>query len=104
MGWDSPQYLKNWLAPPCPPTVLTQKCRFCHFHAAFGHFAQTVPHQLTPFGKPCSRDLMFCSNFSFTIFSLMFFPLLPKVFADILKIYELPKIYNNVPKYCQTIV
>ena len=42
-----------------------------------------------------------CSNFSFTIFSLMFFPLLPKVFTDILKIYELHKIYNKIPKYYQ---
>ena len=44
---------------------------------------------------------MFCSNFSFTIFSLMFFSLFSKVFADILEIYELPKIYNEIPKYCQ---
>ena len=33
-----------------------------------------------------------------------FFPLLPKVFSNILKIYELPKIYNNLAKYCQTLV
>ena len=33
---------------------------------------------------------MFCSNFSFTIFLQMFFPLFSKVFTDILKIYELP--------------
>ena len=26
-----------------PPTVLTQKCLFCNFHAVFGHFAQIVP-------------------------------------------------------------
>ena len=38
-----------------------------------------------------SRDLMFYSNFSVTIFSIMFFPLVSKVFTDILKIYELPK-------------
>ena len=46
---------------------------------------------------------MFYSNFSFTIFSLMFFPLFSKVFTDILNIYELPKIYNKIPKYCQTL-
>ena len=40
--------------------------------------------------------LMFCSNFSFTIFSLMLFPLLWKVFTDILNIYELPKIHNEI--------
>ena len=34
----------------------------------------------------------------------MFFPLFSKVFTDILKIYELPKIYNKIPKYCQTLV
>ena len=32
----------------------------------------------------------------------MFFPLLSKVFTDILRIYELPKIYNKIPKYSQT--
>ena len=26
----------------CPPTVLTQKCQFCHFHAVFGHFVQII--------------------------------------------------------------
>ena len=34
----------------------------------------------------------------------MFFPLFSRVFTDILKIYELPKIYNKIPKYCQTLV
>ena len=32
----------------------------------------------------------------------MFFPLCSKVFTNILKIYELPKINNTIPKYCQT--
>ena len=41
----SPHYLKNWLVPPCPPTVLT---RFCNFHAVFGHFAQTVTPLVDP--------------------------------------------------------
>ena len=45
-------------------------------------------------------SLMFCTNFSFAIFSLMFFPLCLKVFSDILKIYELPKINNKISKYC----
>ena len=47
---------------------------------------------------------MFCSNFSFTNFLLMFFPLFSKVFTDILKIFELPKIYRKIPKYLQTLV
>ena len=34
----------------------------------------------------------------------MFFPLFSKVFPNILKIYELPKIYNEILKYCQTLV
>ena len=34
----------------------------------------------------------------------MFFPLFSKVFTNILKIYELPKINNTIPKYCQTLV
>ena len=44
-----PHYPKNWLVPPpCPPTILTQKCRFCHFHAVFGHFVQIVPPLVDP--------------------------------------------------------
>ena len=27
-----------------------------------------------------------------------------KVFTDILKTYELPKIYNKIPKYCQALL
>ena len=46
---------------------------------------------------------MFCSNFNFTIFSLIFFPLFPKVFTGILKIYELLKKYYKIP-YCQMLV
>ena len=30
----------------------------------------------------------------------MFFPLFSKDYTDILKIYELPKIYNKMHKYC----
>ena len=48
------------------------------------------------------QQRLFCSKFRFTIFSLMFFPLFSKVFTNILKIYELPKINNTIPKYCQT--
>ena len=47
------------------------------------------------------QRLVFCFKFSFTIFSLMFFPLFSKVFTNILKIYELPKTYNKILKYCQ---
>ena len=48
------------------------------------------------------QRLMFCSKISFRIFLLIFFPLCSKVFIDILKIYDLPKINNTIPKYCQT--
>ena len=33
----------------------------------------------------------------------MLFLLFSKVFTDILKIYELPKVYNKISKYCQTL-
>ena len=33
----------------------------------------------------------------------MFFPLFSKVFNNILKIYELPKIHNKIPKFSQTL-
>ena len=53
-SFGSPHYPKNWLLPPMLPyTVLPPKCWFCNFHAVFGHFCQTPPHKLTPFGKPC---------------------------------------------------
>ena len=48
--------------------------------------------------------LMLCFKFSFTIFLLMFFPLFSKVFTNILKIYELPKIYNKILKKLFTII
>ena len=50
------------------------------------------------------QRLVFCSRFSFTIFLLMLFPLRSKIFTNILKAYELPKINNMIPKYCQTLV
>ena len=34
----------------------------------------------------------------------IFTNVLSKVFTDILKIYELPKLYNKMPKYCQTLI
>ena len=48
--------------------------------------------------------LVFCLKFSFTIFSLMFLPLFSKVVTNILKIYELPKIYNKILKKLLTII
>ena len=48
--------------------------------------------------------LMLCFKFSFTIFLLMFFPLFSKVFTNILKIHELPKIYNKILKKLLTII
>ena len=47
---------------------------------------------------------MFCSNFRLAIFSLMFFPLFYTIHTDILKIYELPEINDEVPKCCQTVI
>ena len=41
---------------------------------------------------------MFCFEFSFTIFSWMFFPLFSKFFTNILKVDELPEIYNKILK------
>ena len=48
--------------------------------------------------------LMFCPKFTPAIFLLMFFPFFSKVSINILKIYELPKIKNIIPKYCQALV
>ena len=38
------------------------------------------------------------------LLQLQFYNISTKDFTDILKIYELPKIYNKIPKYCQTLV
>ena len=51
--------------------------------------------------RPNDYTEVFCCNFILTIFLLIFFPLLRNVFSDILKIFELAKIYNKIPKYCQ---
>ena len=44
------------------------------------------------------QRLVFCFKFKFTIFLLMFLPLFLKVITNILKIYELPKIYKILKK------
>ena len=41
------------------------------------------------------QRLAFCFKFSFPIFLLMFFPLFSEVVSKMLKIYELPKIYDT---------
>ena len=43
---EIPQLPKSWLVPHVPVTVLLQKCLFCNFFAAFGHFAQIVSQQI----------------------------------------------------------
>ena len=55
----SPHYPKNWLDALPSSTVCPQNSWFCKFHADFGHFVQIVPHQSTPFGKPCIVKTMF---------------------------------------------
>ena len=50
------------------------------------------------------QRLLFCFKFSFTKFLLLFFPLFSNVFTNILKIYELPKIYNKILKKLLTII
>ena len=48
--------------------------------------------------------LLFCFKFSFTIFLLMFFSLFSNVFTNILKIDELPRVYNKILKKLFTII
>ena len=47
---------------------------------------------------------MFYSNFSFTMFSLMIFPLFSKIFTSVLIIYETTKIHNKIPTYNKMLV
>ena len=55
-GGDPPLPEKLACPPPCPPTVLTQKCRFCYFHAVFGHFVQIVPPLVDPNWETLRRE------------------------------------------------
>ena len=48
--------------------------------------------------------LLFYFKFSFTIFLLMFFSLFSNVFTNILKIDELPRVYNKILKKLFTII
>ena len=48
--------------------------------------------------------LLFCFKFSFTIFLLMLFPLFSNVFPNILKVYEVTKIYNKILEKLFTII
>ena len=50
------------------------------------------------------QRLLFCFKFSFTIFLLMLFPIFSIVFTNILKIYELSKIYNKILKKLLTVI
>ena len=75
----------------CPQSYLTGLSKNCQKSVSSVHIETKWLY---------SRDLMFCSNFNFTIFSLIFSPLFPKVFNGILKIYELLKIYHKI-LYCQ---
>ena len=57
--WRSPSTTRKiGLTHPPPPTptltLLTQKCRFCHFHAVFGHLAQIVPTPVDPIWETLS--------------------------------------------------
>ena len=82
---------------------MTFNCELCQ--SEFSVLPGRIIMKLSKICFLCSyiqQRLMFCSKFSFTIFLLMFFPLCSKVFTNILKIYELPKINNTIPKYCQT--
>ena len=44
------------------------------------------------------KRLLFCFKFTFTMFLLMFFPIFSNIFTNILRIDELPKIYNKILK------
>ena len=89
-------------------SIMTFNCKLCR--SEFSVLSSRIIMKLSKICFLCTyidkiiiqQRLLFCSKFSFTIFLVMFFPLCPKVFADILKIYELPKINNTIPKYCQT--
>ena len=91
-------------------SIMTFNCKLCR--SEFSVLSSRIIMKLSKICFLCTyidkiiiqQRLLFCSKFSFTIFLVMFFPLCPKVFADILKIYELPKINNTIPKYCQTLV
>ena len=50
------------------------------------------------------QRLLFCFKFSFKIFLLMFFPIFSNFFTNILKIYELRKIYKVLKKLFTIII
>ena len=87
---------------------MTFSCELCQ--SEFSVFSGRIIMRLSKICFFCTyagkmiiqQRLMFCSKLSFTIFLLIFFPLCSKVFINTLKIYELPKINNTIPKYCQT--
>ena len=96
-----PQYVKL-------TSVMTFNCELCP--SEFSDLSDRIIMKLSKICFLCTyvdkmiiqQRLMFCSKFSFTIFSLISFPLCLKFFINILKIYELPKKSNTIPKYCQT--
>ena len=53
---------------------------------------------LCTYDDQMKKQQRFCIKLSFTNFSLVFFQLFSKFSTNICKIYELPKIYNKIPK------
>ena len=107
--WSHPVVLKSCI------NVVTTKYKLTNWDLCQSEFPVLSGGIITKLLKICflctyvdkmiiQQRLMFCSKFSFTIASLMFFPLFSKVFTNILKIYELPKINNMIPKYCRILV
>ena len=107
-----PSYCQIWIKVAIcqSDSIMTFNCELCQ--SEYSVFSGRIIIKLSRICFFCTyvdqmiiqQRLIFCSKFSFTIFLLMFFPLFSKVFTNTLKIYELPKINNTTPKYCQTLV
>ena len=91
-------------------SIMTFNCELCQ--SEFSALSGRIIMKLSKICFLCTyvdkmiiqQGLLLCSKFSFTTFFLIPFPLCSKVFINISKIYELPKINNTIPKYCQTLV
>ena len=107
-----PSYCQIWIKVAIcqSDSIMTFNCELCQ--SEYSVFSGRIIIKLSRICFFCTyvdqmiiqQRLIFCSKFSFTIFLLMFFPLFSKVFTNILKIDEQPKIYIKIVKELFTII
>ena len=102
-----PSYYQVWIKVTIQTdSIMTLNCE--QFQNEFSVLSGRVVKHMFPLHicrpNDYTIEILFCFKFSFTIFLTRFFPLFSNVFTNIVKIYELPNIYNKILKILLTII